>query len=146
MIWKTNHTHTYIDFLNRNLTKILRHPYRRAVASNHNHTILRANRAKIEIDANDGICAEGVGTFAHFGDGVLLALFYYFFVRAGAPADKITDFGEKILEKICADNHFAAHDAKIFHNPRIRNIVGGSYNHSIGINEKLLKNNPFARN
>ena len=81
--------------------------HRRSAACNHQHGTAVAHGFVIQVDAHDGVAAQGCGTVGHLSEGCILSLAEGAFVRTASAADYITDTGKEILYKVGTDDGFA---------------------------------------
>ena len=82
--------------------------------SYHQHGTAVAYGFVIQVDAHDGVAAQGCGTVGHLSEGCILSLAEGAFVRTASAADYITDTGKEILYKVGTDDGFAGHYATVF--------------------------------
>ena len=88
--------------------------HRRSAACYHQHGTAVAYGFVIQVDAHDGVAAQGCGTVGHLSEGCILSLAEGAFVRTASAADYITDTGKEILYKVGTDDGFAGHYATVF--------------------------------
>ena len=87
--------------------------HRRSAACYHQHGTAVAYGFVIQVDAYDGVAAQGCGTVGHLSEGSILGLAEGAFVRTASAADYITDTGKEILYKVGTDDGFAGHKAPL---------------------------------
>ena len=88
--------------------------HRRSAACYHQHGAALSYGFVIQVDAHDGVAAQGCGTVGHLSEGCILSLAECAFVRTASAADYITDTGKEILYKVGTDDGFAGHYATVF--------------------------------
>ncbi len=88
--------------------------HRRSAACYHQHGAAVADGFVIQVDAHDGVAAQGCSTVGHLSEGCILGLAECTLVRAASSADYITNTGKEILHKVGTDDGFASHYATIF--------------------------------
>lgn len=88
--------------------------HRRSAACYHQHGAAFSNGFVIQVDAYDGVAAQGCGTVGHLSEGCILSLTEGAFVRTASSADYITNTGKEILYKVGTNDGFASHYATIF--------------------------------
>lgn len=74
--------------------------HRRSAACYHQHGTALSYGFVIQVDAHDGVAAQGCGTVGHLSEGCILSLAEGAFVRTASAADYITDTGKEILYKV----------------------------------------------
>ena len=88
--------------------------HRRSAACYHQHGTAVAYGFVIQVNAYDGVAAQGCGTVGHLSEGCILGLAEGAFVRTASSADYITNTGKEILYKVGTDDGLASHYATIF--------------------------------
>ena len=88
--------------------------HRRSAACYHQHGAAVAYGFVIQVNAHDGVAAQGCSTVGHLSEGCILSLTEGAFVRTASSADYITNTGKEILYKVGTDDGFASHYATIF--------------------------------
>jgi hypothetical protein len=88
--------------------------HRRSAACYHQHGAAVAHGFVIQVDAYDGVAAQGCGTVGHLSEGSILGLAEGAFVRTASSTYHITDTGKEILHKVGTNDGFAGHYATIF--------------------------------
>src|SRR5690606_2430898 len=68
----------------------------------------------VEVDADDGIGAEGLGLVLQLAQGFAARVAQGPLLGAGAAADDVANAGEQILEDVGTDDDFADNDAEVF--------------------------------
>lgn len=74
--------------------------HRRSTACYHQHGSALSYGFVIQVDAYDGVAAQGCGTVGHLSEGCILCLAEGAFVRTASSADYITNTGKEILYKV----------------------------------------------
>ena len=97
--------------------------HRRSAACYHQHGAAFSNGFVIQVDAYDGVAAQGCGTVGHLSEGCILSLAEGAFVRTASSADYITNTGKEILHKVGTDDGLTSHYATIF-TDRVASMVG----------------------
>ena len=87
--------------------------HRRSAACYHQHGAAFSYGFVIQVDAHDGVAAQGCGTVGHLSEGCIFSLAEGAFVRTASAADYITDTGKEILYKVGTDDGFACYYATV---------------------------------
>lgn len=74
--------------------------HRRSAACYHQHGAAVAYSFVIQVDAHDGVAAQGCSTVGHLSEGCILSLAECAFVRTASAADYITDTGKESFTKL----------------------------------------------
>jgi len=82
-----------------------------AAGGDHEHAATGAEVFVVEVDAHDGVGAQGFGAFLHFAQGDVLGVAQFVFVGGGASAHDVADAGEDVFEDIGAQYGLARDDA-----------------------------------
>ena len=78
--------------------------------NNHEHGAASADGFIVDVEAYNGICAYGFGSFHKFGHSGLLAFAQNLFVAFDATAESIAQVCKEILKDVGADNGFGSYD------------------------------------
>ena len=88
--------------------------HRCSAARYHQHGTAVAHGFVIQVDAYDGVAAQGCGTVGHLSHSSILCLAEGTLVRTASSADYITNTGKEILYKVGTNDGFASHYATVF--------------------------------
>ena len=88
--------------------------HRCSAARYHQHGTAVAHGFVIQVDAHDGVAAQGCSTVDHLSEGCILGLAECTFVRTASATDYVTNAGKEILHKVGTDDSFASYYATIF--------------------------------
>ena len=84
-----------------------------AAAGDHDHGVALSDGFVVDVNAYDGIGAEGFRAFTHFFQCCLFGFDEHFLVAAAASAEDVADAGHEVFKEVCTDDDFTGDDAAI---------------------------------
>ena len=102
-----------------------------AAAGDHDHGVALSDGFVVDVNAYDGIGAEGFRAFTHFFQCCLFGFDEHFLVAAAASAEDVADAGHEVFKEVCTDDDFTGDDAAIVVNGAAFNGGCGCDKHNV---------------
>src|SRR5699024_6734351 len=112
------------------LRTALRQLHRRAGRGDHEHAVVGAEDLVVDVDAHDGVGAEGLGALVKLGERGFAGVAEFLLICVGAAADDVAEAGADVLEHVDAGYGLRGHDADVVGDFTPFDAGGGRHDHA----------------